>query len=157
MRCAACGYKLLAGTHERCSECGLHLTPLTGYWSKRLFLRTRDFVLMLVVVPVLGTIPPLVAGVIAQRGAGTFETAYLLTLPVALIAIVFSALFAVPIAWRVAYRWHNCQSTGEPPPFPGWIARVVAFLFLVIIQCALFLLILRIGFALVIQPSLGTS
>ncbi len=66
---------------ERCTECGLQWDDWLDRACDRIRMRTRDWLLLFVIFPVVAAIPPLLVGRGAIMGARTFEASYYLTIP----------------------------------------------------------------------------
>ena len=115
----------------------------------RLRMSGMDWLLLLVLCPVVISIAPLLTARGAITGARTFESSYLLTIP-GFIGICFlSTWYARPVAWRLGRR--RRQRAGETVR-PAKPAVVFAFLLLLIGQVLLYLALIRIGFVFLVEP-----
>ena len=111
--CPDCGHGVLRPTQDRCTECGLQWDDWLDREGRRLSLHWRDWLLLLVVFPIIASVLPLLSGRGAITGARTFEASYLLTIPGFAGILYLSWRYARPMVWlfgrhgdvRVAPYW----------------------------------------------------
>lgn len=148
--CPDCGHEVRRPTQDRCTECGLQWDDWLDRESDRIRMRTRDWLLVLVVFPVIAAIPPLLVGRGAIMGARTFEASYYLTIPAFAGIIVLSWFFARPVVWWIGRRGRTRRDGVARPP--GVSARVAAFMLLFLVQVVLYLVVIRLGFVFFVEP-----
>lgn len=148
--CPDCGHDVRRPTQDRCTECGLQWNDWLDRESGRIRMRTRDWLLLLVVFPVVAAVPPLLVGRGAIMGARTFEASYYLTIPGFAGIIVLSWFYAQPITWWIGRRGRTNRDGVHHPPRVG--ARVVAFMLLFLMQVVLYLVVIRMGFIFFVEP-----
>ena len=148
--CPDCGYRLHRPSQDRCNECGLLWADWMDSGRRRIRMGSRDWLLLLLVFPVLASIPPLLTARGAVTGAMTFESSYLLTIPGFAGIIFLSWWYAAPVLWRVT-RSKRSAAVEVPEP-PARVGGVLVFLLLCLVQAFLFLAVIRVGFVLFVQP-----
>ena len=147
--CPDCGHPLSPTSQLRCTECGLPWADWMSGDRSRLRMTGRDWLLLLVVVPIVVAIPPLLAARGAVTGARTFESSYLLTIP-GFAGIGFLAWwYATPVVWWLG---RARRRRGLEPKRPCRIPRLLCSLVLILGLSFLFLLVIRIGYVLFVQP-----
>jgi hypothetical protein len=148
--CPDCGYQLHRPAQDRCTECGLRWADWMDSHEKRVRMRVYDWLLLLLVFPIMASIPPLLTARGAITGARTFESSYLLTLPGFAGIVFLSWWYSAPVFWRMTRARRSAAETVPLPP--SRIGGLIVLLLLMLLQAFLFLAVIRLGFIVLVQP-----
>ena len=152
--CPNCGHPVLRPQQRNCSECGLTWSDWIDRHASRLLITRSTWIILLLVLPMVFSILPLLTARGAVVGARTFEASYLLTIPGFAGILFLSSFYARAIGWRLS-RWFSADRPSpspapEDPPSTRWL--VLGFLLLAILQALLFMVVVRLGFVLFVDP-----
>ena len=150
IRCPDCGHGVIRPAQDRCTECGLQWDKELDIQANRLSLQARDWLLLLVVFPILASALPLLAGRGAITGARTFEASYLLTIPGFAGILYLSWRYARPLIWLFG-RQARVRRGGVVRK-PQAVGIFLAFLALLLLQIVLYLAAIRMGFVFFVEP-----
>ena len=150
--CPDCGHPVLRPGQDQCSECGLRWDGWIDRHASSLLITRSTWLIILVVLPLGFSVLPLLTARGAVVGARTFEASYLLTIPGFAGILFLSGYYARAIGWRLARRRgvRRPDPAGDRRPSPGW--WLLGFLLLALLQSVLFLVVLRLGFVVFVDP-----
>lgn len=148
--CPDCGHGVLRPTQDRCTECGLQWDDWLDREGRRLSLHWRDWLLLLVVFPIIASVLPLLSGRGAITGARTFEASYLLTIPGFAGILYLSWRYARPMVWLFGRRGRT--RSGGVVRRPRRAGLVLSFFLLLLMQIVLYLVAIRMGFVYFVEP-----
>ena len=150
--CPICGHPVLRPDQDTCAECGLVWDDWIDRNAPKLAMGRLTWWMLLVVFPLVFTLPPLLTARGAVMGARTFEASYLLTIP-GFAGICFLGIYyARAVGWRLARRLRRTphQSEGSRPPSILWF--ILGWVLLTSALILIYFLMIRLGFYWFVHP-----
>lgn len=108
--------------------------------------------MLLVVFPLIFSIPPLLTARGAVVGARTFEASYLLTIPGFAGILFLAGFYARPVGWRLARRFRSGFRNGLRPAPPSRLWSLIGFLLLSLMLILIYFAMIRLGFYWFVHP-----